>query len=95
MHDIRNMCMTYDILFLQETWLSKTDNALKDVDDNFDAYLPYQCADNFEDYCNCLGKIAAIVHEADTRNIVITGDFNAGVNTLFEHELVELCKGEH
>ena len=58
-------------------------------------YLPYQCADNFEDYCNCLGKIAAIVHEADTRNIVITGDFNAGVNTLFEHELVELCKGEH
>ena len=59
------------------------------------AYLPYQCADNFEDYCNCLGNIAAIVHEADTRNIVITGDFNAGVNTLFEHELVELCKGEH
>ena len=58
-------------------------------------YLPYQCAYNFEDYCNCLGKIAAIVHEADTRNIVITGDFNAGVNTLFEHELVELCKGEH
>ena len=156
MHDIRNMCMKYDIIFLQETWLSKNDNALlKDVDDNFDAfgisamndengyqtgrpygglavlwrkefthactllnlddlrllgvtfdtnlgkmllvntYLPYQCADNFEDYCNCLGKIAAIVHEADTRNIVITGDFNAGVNTLFEHELVELCKGEH
>ena len=58
-------------------------------------YLPYQCADNFEDYCNCVGKIAAIAHEADTRNIVITGDFNAGVNTLFEHELVELCKGEH
>ena len=59
-------------------------------------YLPYQCADNFEDDCNCLGKIAAIVHEADTRNIVITGDFNAGVNTLFEHELVvELCKCEH
>ena len=58
-------------------------------------YLPYQCADNFEDYCNCLGKIAAIVHEADTRNIVITDYFNAGVNTLFEHELVELCKCEH
>ena len=105
--------MVYDIIFLQETWLSKNDNALlKDVDDNFDAfgisamndengyqtgrpygglavlwrkefthactllnlddvcllgvtfdtnlgkmllvntYLPYQCADNFEDYCN-------------------------------------------
>ena len=39
MHGIRNMCMTYDIIFLQETWLSKTDNALlKDVDDNFDAF---------------------------------------------------------
>ena len=32
-------------------------------------YLPYQCADNFEDCCNCLGKIAAIVHEADTRKL--------------------------
>ena len=39
-------------------------------------YLPYQCADNFEDYCNCLGKIAVIVHEADTRNIVITGHYS-------------------
>ena len=116
MHDIRNMCMTYDIIFLQETWLTKNDNALiKDVDDNFDSFgisamndengyqtgRPYgglavlYRKDNFEDYCYCLGKIAAIVHEADTRNIVITGDFNAGVNTLFEHELVELCKGEH
>ena len=39
MHDIRNMCMKYDIIFLQETWLSKNDNALlKDVDDNFDAF---------------------------------------------------------
>ena len=38
MHDIRNMCMTYDIIFLQETWLSKNDNALlKDIDDNFDS----------------------------------------------------------
>ena len=112
MHDIRNMCMTYDSIFLQETWLTNYDNVLlKDVDDNnfdsfgisaengyqtgrpygglavlwrkeftyacallnfddarllgvtFDtnlgktlmvnAYLPYQCADNFEDYCNC------------------------------------------
>ena len=34
MHDIRNMCMKYDIIFLQETWLSKNDNALlKDDDD--------------------------------------------------------------
>ena len=39
MHDIRNMCMTYDNIFLQETWLSKSDNALlKDVDDNFDSF---------------------------------------------------------
>ena len=33
------MCMTYDIILLQETWLSKNENApLKDVDDNFDAF---------------------------------------------------------
>ena len=39
MHDIRNMCMTYDIIFLQETWLTNIDNALrKDVDDNFDSF---------------------------------------------------------
>ena len=41
MHDIRNMCRKYDIIFLQETWLSKNDNALlNDVDDrsNFDAF---------------------------------------------------------
>ena len=37
MHDIRNMCMKYDIIFLQETWLIKNDND-KDVDDNFDAF---------------------------------------------------------
>ena len=30
-----------------------------------------------------------------TRVIIITGDFNEGVDTLFEHELVELCKCEH
>ena len=35
MHDIRNMCMTYDSIFLQETWLTNNDNALlKNVDDN-------------------------------------------------------------
>ena len=40
MHDIRNMCITYDIIFLQETWLSKNGNALlNDVDDNFDAFV--------------------------------------------------------
>ena len=51
-------------------------------------YLPYQSSDNFEKLCNYLGKIASIIAEKDTSNIVITGDFNAVVNTLFESELI-------
>ena len=44
-------------------------------------YLPYQSSDNFEELCNYLGKIASIIEEKDTSNVVITGDFNAAVNT--------------
>ena len=51
-------------------------------------YLPYQSSDNFEKFCNYLGKIASIIAEKDTSNVVITGDFNAVVNTLFESELI-------
>ena len=37
-----------------------------------------------------MNQIDATDHEAaDKRNIVVTGDFNAGLVTLLEHELVE------
>jgi len=59
------------------------------------AYLPYQCPDHYEEYCNYLGKISAIVDECDTANVVIAGDFNAAVNTPFEHELMQMCNNAH
>ena len=38
------------------------------------------------------GKIACICEEKDTTNVVITGDFNAAVNTPFEFELIAMCE---
>ena len=49
-------------------------------------YLPYQSSDNYEEYCNYLGKIASIIEEKDTTKIVI-----AGVNSRFETELLDVC----
>ena len=39
-----------------------------------------------------MGKIASIIEEKDTSNFVITGDFNAAVNTPFESELIAMCE---
>jgi exonuclease III len=58
-------------------------------------YMPYQCHDNYDDYCNYIGKLLAIVEECDTANIVIAGDFNAAVNTPFENELMQMCSHAH
>ena len=54
-------------------------------------YLLYQSPDNYEGFCNYLGKVASIIAEKDTSNIVITGDFNAALNTPFEAELIDMC----
>ena len=43
----------------------------------------YTCLTNFEEFCNYLGKIASIIEEKDTSNVVIIGDFNAAVKTPF------------
>ena len=54
-------------------------------------YLPYQSPDDKVELCNYLGKIASIIEEKDTSNIVSTGDFNATLNTPFEAELIDMC----
>ncbi|WP_138921974.1 hypothetical protein, partial [endosymbiont of Tevnia jerichonana] len=54
-------------------------------------YLPYQSSDNYEELFNYLGKIACIIEEKDTTNVIITGDFNAAVNIPFESELIAMC----
>ena len=43
------------------------------------------------EFCNYFGKIASIIEEKDTSNIVSTGDFNATLNTPFEAELIDMC----
>ena len=55
-------------------------------------YLPYQSDDNFDLYLEYIGKISALIDECHSSNIMILGDFNAAVGTLFESELLELCK---
>ena len=54
-------------------------------------YMPYQCPDNLELYMEYIGKISALVEDSSTSNVILSGDFNAAINTLFETELIEMC----
>ena len=54
-------------------------------------YLPYQSHDNFDSYMNHLGKIHALIEEVPTDYCAIVGDYNAVLNTTFEHELSVWC----
>ena len=151
-YDILLLCEQFDVIILQELWLSNEDiSLLRSIHKAFEAYavsamndqlgiqvgrpfggigvlwrksishayticdlqdnrllgididtndgklfilnvhLPYQLSDNFEEFCNYLGKIACIIEEKDTTNVVITVDFNAAVNTPFEYELIGMC----
>ena len=54
-------------------------------------YMPYQCLDNQELYMDYIGKICVIVEYSSTSNVIVLGDFNADVNTLFESELIAMC----
>ena len=38
-----------------------------------------------------MGKTASIIEGKNTSDIVITGDFNAVLNTTFESELIDMC----
>ena len=49
---------------------------------SFEAYF------DSKEFCNYLGKIASIIEEKDRSNVVITGHFNAAVNTPFESKLM-------
>ena len=39
----------------------------------------------------CIGKLSTLIEESCTNNIVILGDFNATLNSVFESELLEMC----
>ena len=54
-------------------------------------YMPYQCDDNYDLYVEYIGKISSLIEDSVTSNLIVLGDFNAAVNTLFESELVNMC----
>ena len=55
-------------------------------------YMPYQCDDNYDLFVEYTGKISSIIEESATSKLVVLGDFNAAVDTVFESELLEMCK---
>ena len=55
-------------------------------------YMPYQCDSNYDLFVEYIGKISSIIEESVTSNVIILGDFNAAVDTVFESELLEMCK---
>ena len=38
-----------------------------------------------------IGKISAIVEDTSASNVILLGDFNADIDTLFETELIKMC----
>jgi len=58
-------------------------------------YMPYQCDNNYDEYMHYLGKLSALIFDADTTRIGIYGDFNANICTPFMNELEKWCQSEH
>lgn len=54
-------------------------------------YMPTECADNLPLFTECLGKMSAIVEDSDVENVIMLGDFNADVNSIFGDELEAYC----
>ena len=42
-----------------------------------------------------IGRILSIIEESVTSNLIKHGDFSAVVDTVFESELLEMCKAHH
>ena len=64
----KNISHAYKIFDLSDVRLLGIDVDIKD-DKLFllNAHLPYQSPDNYEEYCNYLGKIASIVEKTPAR----------------------------
>ena len=52
--------------------------------------MPYQYPDSQELYMEYIGKISALVEDSSTSKVILLGDFNADIITLFETELIEI-----
>ena len=55
-------------------------------------YMPYQCDNNYDLFVEYIGKISSRIEESVTSNVIILGDFNAAVDTVFEFELLEMWR---
>ena len=54
--------------------------------------MPYQCDNNYDMFVEYIGKTSSLIEESATNNLIVLGDFNAAVDTVFECELLEMCK---
>ena len=56
-------------------------------------YMPYECNDNYDDFCFYLDKVKCITESANTPYVFAVGDFNADIksNSVFGSELIEFC----
>ena len=56
-------------------------------------YLPYDCAENFDDYMFYLSQLLQIIEDFSSPYVYICGDFNANVfsHSRFGNELLRLC----
>ena len=54
--------------------------------------MPYQCDDNYDLFVEYIRKISSIIEESVTSNLIVLGDFNAAVDSVFESEFLEMCK---
>ena len=54
-------------------------------------YMPYQCLDNYDCFLDHLGKLTAMIDDAESTRIAFVGDFNAARNTPFDRELQQWC----
>ena len=54
--------------------------------------MPYQCDDNCDLFVEYIGKISSIIEESVTSNLIVIGDSNTAVDSVFEFELLEMCK---
>ena len=46
------------------------------------------CDDNYE----YIGKMSSLIEVSATSNLIVLGEFNAAVNSVFKCELLKLCK---
>ena len=54
-------------------------------------YLPYYCEDNIDEYNEYIGKIASIVEDSDSGDLMILGDFNCDVGSYFYEQWRHFC----